>query len=61
MDTYYNFDGFGVLRSMSQLKLIDAIPVVIITAYGNPNNEEDVYKRQPPVTQPELGAPEAAG
>lgn len=35
-----NFDGFGVLRSMSQLKLIDAIPVVIITAYGNPNNEE---------------------
>ncbi len=35
-----NLDGFGVLRSMSQLKLIDAIPVVIITAYGNPNNEE---------------------
>lgn len=35
-----NLDGFGVLRSMAQMKLLDAVPVVIITAYGNPQNEE---------------------
>ncbi len=33
-------DGFEVLKMMAQRKLLDTVPVVIITGYGNPENEE---------------------
>ncbi|MEG1823757.1 MAG: response regulator [Cloacibacillus sp.] len=33
-------DGFEVLKAMAQRKLLDTVPVVIITGYGNPENEE---------------------